>query len=476
MFAFSIWDKKEQTLFCARDRFGEKPFFYTKQNNIFHFASEIKAFWAAGINKEPNTNRVFQYLAYNLISDYNNPETTFYKNIHQLKPAHYFTIKKGKVSQQVKYWDIDLSKKDETISFVDATKEFKRLFELSIKRRLRSDVPVGSSLSGGLDSSSIVYTIQNLKDKNQKQSTFSARFKGFSKDEGEFIDLINEDLTTDANSVFVTKESQQEVFEKVCYHQDEPFGGASILAQYQVMRMAKENNTTVLLDGQGADEYLAGYTRFFQNYLFSLRKKNKKTFSIQKQNLEAFYNQNIPFNYLKYAFLNQTDFIRKVKNKLIQPDYIQQFNTEFYKKNKNYFYKTSFAPTLSDALFDSLFLKSIPTLLRYADRNSMANSREVRLPFLFHELVEFVFTLPDEYKIRENWTKALLRESMKDVLPEKICWNKEKVGFEPPNSRKVDNEILKNSIDILIKNKILDKENLMESKYWDYVQIAKLYE
>ena len=276
MFAFAIWDKQEEILFCARDRFGEKPFYYTKQNDVFHFASEIKAFWTAGVKRKPNNERIFQYLAYDLISDLVKPESTFFENIYQLKPGHYFTIKEGTVSQQKYYWNIDVKKRNTEISFEEATKEFNRLFNLSIKRRMRADVPVGSSLSGGLDSSSIVYTIQKLKEKEQKQATFSARFKGFSKDEGEYIDLITKELETDSKNVFVTEVSQQEVFEKVCFHQDEPFAGASILAQYQVMRLAKENDVTVLLDGQGADEYLAGYARFFQNYLFSLRKKNKK--------------------------------------------------------------------------------------------------------------------------------------------------------------------------------------------------------
>ena len=476
MFSFAIWDKKKEELFCARDRFGEKPFYYTESNSCFYFASEIKALWSAGIKKTPKKERVFQYLAYDLITDFDQPKTTFFENVFQLKPAHYITIKNGKINTQTKYWDIDLSKKNTETTFDDAVIEFKRLFSISIKRRLRSDVPVGSSLSGGLDSSSIVYTIQDLKDEKQRQSTFSARFKGFSKDEGEFIDLITDELKTASNNVFVTEQSQEEVFDKVCYHQDEPFGSASILAQYQVMELAKENDVTVLLDGQGADEYLAGYTRFFQNYLFSLRKQNKALFKKTKINLDKFYQNDISFHYSKYVLLNPTNFIRKIRNRTLKPDYIQQFNPSFYQKNKGYSYKTTFAKDLDHALYDSLLLKSIPTLLRYADRNSMANSREVRLPFLYHKLVEFVFSLPDEYKIRENWTKAILRESMKDVLPEKICCRKEKVGFEPPNSRTVDPEILKESIDLLVKHKILNREKIIESKSWDYVQTAKLYE
>ncbi|MBL1280568.1 MAG: asparagine synthase (glutamine-hydrolyzing) [Fluviicola sp.] len=476
MFAFAIWDKEKEELFCARDRFGEKPFYYTESNNSFYFASEIKALWSAEIKRTPKQERVFQYLAYDLIADFDHPETTFFENVFQLKPAHYITIKNGKINTQTNYWDIDLSIKNNSISFEDATKEFKRLFKLSVKRRLRSDVAVGSSLSGGLDSSSIVYTIQQLKTESQKQATFSARFKGFEKDEGEFIDLINKELETAANNIFVTEQSQEKVFDKVCYHQDEPFGSGSILAQYQVMQLAKENDVTVLLDGQGADEYLAGYARFFQNYLFSIRKRDKTLFKKTKINLEKFYQNDVSFHYSKYILLNPTNFIRKIRNRTLKPDYIQQFNSSFYQKNKGYSYKTTFAKDLDHALYDSLLLKSIPTLLRYADRNSMANSREVRLPFLYHKLVEFVFSLPDEYKIRENWTKAILRESMKDVLPEKICWRKEKVGFEPPNSRKVDPKVLGVSIDLLVKHKILNREKIIESKNWDYVQIAKLYE
>jgi len=133
MFAFAIWDKEKEELFCARDRFGEKPFYYTESNNSFYFASEIKALWSAEIKRTPKQERVFQYLAYDLIADFDHPETTFFENVFQLKPAHYITIKNGKINTQTNYWDIDLSIKNNSISFEDATKEFKRLFKLSVK-------------------------------------------------------------------------------------------------------------------------------------------------------------------------------------------------------------------------------------------------------------------------------------------------------------------------------------------------------
>ena len=218
MFAFAIWDEQEKTLFCARDRFGEKPFFFYKDSDKFVFGSEMKALWAYGIPRIPNREQVFNYLGYGLVTNPQKKSDTFFKDIYRLEPAHYLIIKKdGKLTKK-QYWDIDLNKKLD-ISLEQATEKFYELLETSIQRRLRSDVPVGSSLSGGLDSSTIVTIIDKLKGKNQIQKTFSARFANFEKDEGEYMQAVINACNVEPHFTWLEADELLSQIDKVFYHQ-----------------------------------------------------------------------------------------------------------------------------------------------------------------------------------------------------------------------------------------------------------------
>ena len=478
MFSFVIWDNKEKTTFCARDRFGEKPFFYHQTNDAIYFASEMKALWAIGVPKEPNLRRVFLYLGYNAQDDIQNPSTTFYKNIFLLEAAHYLIIKDAKIIQHKKYWDIDIENKNYDINLQQAKETFYHLFEQSIKRRLRADVVIGSSLSGGLDSSSIVAIINRLKDNNQKQETFSARFAGFERDEGKYIDMVVNAYNVQSHQIFLTPELLNKKLDEVFYFQEEPFGSTSIIAQWEVMKLAKEKKVTVLLDGQGADEYLAGYKPYFSNFFRYLRLTNKKEFKEQIKNYNTFYNTEFDagnYFWVHAKFPGLRNNLRNVKNTFIKPPYLKQFNKDFLHEYNSFQPPFEYANSLGQGLYTSVAKRGLNNLLRYADRNSMANSREVRLPFLNHELVEFVFSLPDLFKLNNGWTKFILREAMDKTLPKEICWRKEKVGFEPPNHKHINKDISEAGLDILIKNKIIDYKNKLEHVNWDYYQVSKLY-
>lgn len=478
MFAFAIWDKQDQTLFCARDRFGEKPFFHAIHNGAFYFASEMKALWAAGVPKQPNKRRIFSYLAYGRLDDISTHGTTFFEEIFQLEPAHFFYLKNGEFIQKTRYWEIDPLKRDTTITFDGAQAKFVDLLQQSIQRRLRSDVPVGSSLSGGLDSSSIVMLIDRMKSEGQIQKTFSARFEGFKRDEGTYIDMINQASATEAHTVFLTPEELNKEWKTVAYYQEEPFGSTSIVAQWNVMRLAKQNDTTVLLDGQGADEYLAGYSSYFHTYLAGEFVRNRANYKKLIQQYETFYSVQLHqgrFFPVHARFPNLRDKIRKLRNSVKTPAYFRQFHPDFLKELKNTPYTSHQTNNLNISLLESIQGSSLPTLLRYADRNSMAHSREVRLPFLSHELVEFVFSLPDDFKIRDSWTKAVMRFGMRDILPEEVCWRKEKVGFEPPKNRDVSDEDLKQAIAVLTDNQILNPDHILPEKSWEYVQVSLLF-
>ncbi len=479
MFAFAIWDKVEKTLFCARDRFGEKPFFYYQDNESFYFASEMKALWAAGIPKKPNEKQIFLYLGYGAQNDVQNPSNTFYSNIYQLEPSHCFILEQNKIHHKRKYWDINLNFINENITLEEAKNTFSELFSLSIKRRLRSDVIVGSSLSGGLDSSSIVTLIDKIKPKSQVQKTFSARFEGFIKDEGKYMEMVIARNKVEPHYVFLTPELLNKQLDKVVYHQEEPFGSTSVIAQWEVMKLAKANNVTVLLDGQGADEILAGYSHFFYNYFSSLMLHNKKEFVKQKEHYFNLYGQKYDYgrNFMLHSYFPKLRRdVRSIKNKLIQPDYFNQFNSEFLSTYKDLSYGGGFVTDLNKALYNITFRGGLQNLLRYADRNSMAHGREVRLPFLSHKLVEFVFSLPDDMKLHNGWTKFLLRDSMNSVLPYEICWRKEKVGFEPPKYKYIMPELVDQSKSILYQNGIINSNMNLSNLDWEYYQISKLYQ
>ena len=413
MFSFAIWDEKEQQLFCARDRFGEKPFHYYLDENRFVFASEIKQFWEIGIKKNVDPNKLTNYANHGVIDESDDITKTFYLNINRLDAAHFLIIDSKKNINIKRYWDIDLNSKKFLGTIEQAAEKFLELFTESISLRLRSDVTVGSSLSGGLDSSSIVMLIDALKGNELKQNTFSARFKNFSKDEGEHIDtVVKACKNVNVHYTWPDKDYFESVFDKVTYHQDEPFGSASIVAQYAVMELAKKNNVTVLMDGQGADEQLAGYLPYYHTYLNQLFYDKPSLYSNE---YKAYFKLHQSYNPYPSIADIETPWMK-----------FGRYRRMILKRDMPY----------KNALQNELKTHStglgLKELLRYADRNSMAHSREVRLPFLSHKLVEFVFSLPDEYKLNGGWTKFVLRKAMDKILPPPICWRVDKIGYEPP--------------------------------------------
>jgi len=483
MFAFAIWDEKEQELFCARDRFGEKPFFYYMDEERFVFASEIKALWKAGIEKKIEPKMVYEFLMYNTLRNPNAPDQTFYRDIFDLEQAHYMRIGVNEEKNVVKkkYWQLNPHFNNEQLSFKTACEQFHELFSTSVNRRLRSDVSVGSSLSGGLDSSSIVALVQNLKNKPRHFQTFSARFKNFEKDEGQYIKLVTDQYKLKSNEVIPTDESIENNFNKLVHHQDEPFGSMSIEAQFEVFGIAKNSGTKVLLDGQGADEYLAGYKRLQATYYYQLANSDKATYHNEQNAYFKLYGQ----KFKKRSFAeklkrrNKTlfDFIDNQRRKImplnhsyflgIHPDLVQQ-----NRLNNN---PISGHRELKEHLFEATFQSGLVNLLRYADRNAMAHSVEVRLPFLYHELVEFVFSLPDSFLIHDAWSKYILRKSIEKYLPSEVVWRKEKVGFATPQNRLLKSNFFSDkkskAIDKLKSEGIINKVN--PDLDWQYIMLSE---
>lgn len=435
MFAFALWDNEEKKLFCARDRFGEKPFFYhfEKGENI-RFASEMKALLIE-IKPELNRKMMFYFMAYNVTQNPADQSETFFRNIYKLEPAHYLFIDESGSFEKKRYWNIDLDKQIK-ISEEEAEKKFRALFYQSIERRLRSDVPIGSSLSGGLDSSAVVCAINEINRGNRNaQNTFSARFYDPDFDEGEYIDGIANHIPINKYDVWMHEDALFTDLQNVIYHVEEPLTGSSPLAQWKVFQLAKEKKVTVLLDGQGADEILGGYLHFFRPYFTELYLSDKKEYKKQLNNYKKL--RGVDFDsHLKFEqrikFGKLFSRLGRIRRKISTPKYLNFLNTEFTNQNKTNDPPFRVFNKLNDSLkfFSTEF--GLEKLLTYADRNSMAFSREIRLPYISHELVEFIFSLPNNMKIHDGWTKYILRKSMHDIIPEFITWRVNKLGYQPP--------------------------------------------
>ncbi len=494
MFSFAIWNEKEQTLFAARDRFGEKPFYYYENNDQFVFGSEMKALWAAGIFKKPDEKMVLNFLTLGYVQNANDKEQTFFQEIYSLPPAHYLKISLSNFKVVVhQYWSLD---KENTIniSSANAIAEFEALFKQSISRRLRSDVPIGTSLSGGLDSSSIVAVINKIQQQQKKPKTFSAVFPGFVSDESIYIKAVVRKFQLQNFQTTPNIDGFINDFQSLCYHQEEPFTSSSIYAQYKVFELAKQHDIKVLLDGQGADETHAGYHKYIHWYLQQL--VSRKKFMTAKREKEIFRKKQIPFkwgtqNYLAAYFpahaslqMEKNEYKRIVRQPDINPDFIVSLRgREWEGIHKPIITK------LNDILFFNTQVMGLEELLRFADRNSMAHGREVRLPFLSHKLVEFIFSLPAHFKIQDGWTKWLLRTSMNKKLPDSIVWRTEKVGFEPPQKQWLKDERMQEFIheskrklvtSHILKSSVLDKKIIPKSAHeadnfdWRYLCAAQI--
>jgi asparagine synthase (glutamine-hydrolysing) len=435
MFAFSVYDSFNHTLFCARDRFGEKPFYYAfDTTGRFYFASEMKALWAAGFSREADLEMVYLYISGDLVENPADHGQTFYAAIRKLPAGSSFTLTVGQTVVAVnKYWQIDPSLRHVDITPSEAEITFQNLFRKSLARRTRSHVKLGSSLSGGLDSSLIVGELRRLLGPEASLSTFSAQFPGFKRDESYFQELVIRRHFPDAHVVKPTANSLLAHLDFIGFHQEEPFGSASICVQNEVFALAKSQSVVVLLDGQGADEVFAGYS----NYLAPFYRGLPIHMAEQARRDHIAIHGQAP-NTLKDRFKS---FLPQALQNVVLSRNRRHYSGEAYlrKSIRDYgasrqFRKKEFS-SLQEALYYSTFCYGLETLLRFADRNSMAHSVEVRLPFLSHELVEFAFSLPDALKIRSGWSKWLIRKAGEDSLPAEVAWRKDKIGYEPPQGQ-----------------------------------------
>lgn len=470
MFAFAIWNNEKQELFCARDRFGEKPFFYALgKNNEFIFASEIKAILASGlIRPEVNTEAMSHYLQHGYVSTYQ----SIYKNIHTLPPAHQLIWKEGKISVSRYY---SLPKKDTVMSLSDAKDEFTYLLKNAVKRQLVADVEVGSFLSGGLDSSSIVGLVAEFLP---KQTTISF---GYDHQDSElkFAKEIADKYRTNHIEVHEKKQDLATSLLKISPFFDEPFSDISFIPHFEICRNARKN-LTVVLSGDAGDELFGGYN------FYRVENQLKNHFSYK--NIIAQFGLNLYQKVKPVSFVSQNNI--KHKN-------ILDFHRNFVRNAFNieerlalgilskYEHPYSFVPdpdSLNDIMRHDLETYVPANMMVKSDRMAMANSLEVRTPFLDIDFAEFCIQLPEQLKLTKDNDKIILREAMGSYWTETIRKRRKqgfgmsiKTWFEEENLIRLSNQLLKDPdqkifsyIDFKAAQKFLNKDH----KHWNLLQLA----
>jgi asparagine synthase (glutamine-hydrolysing) len=433
MFAILIFEPLKGKFYAVRDRFGVKPLYWTYTDTYMAFASEIKQLRTLPqFRPQINLNILFDYIAYGLLD---HTDQTFNQRIYQLMGGELIEFNLIDNSYQVRKW-YSLPKFTWKGTEKKAIEKFKELLTDSVRIRLRSDVPVGSCLSGGLDSSTIVCLMdQILKDNpNQGIKTVTACYEQKKYDEWEFATSVIELTKADSYRIFPTFDDLMNDLEKIFWYMDEPFGSTSQFSQWSVFKKAASIGLKVMLDGQGSDEQLAGYNGNEQPLFTGLFKKFKFIQLINES--VAFYKQHkiwpkaqlIGAACLAYpCFKNflPSKFKRTQKDYLPSWLILDKFQNNLPIRRNHFF-------TLNDFLRLQTLHTSLPALLRYEDRNSMAFSIESRVPFMDYRLVEFNLSLPEQLVLRNGTRKYILREAMKKVLPPKIYNRHDKMGFVTP--------------------------------------------
>lgn len=420
MWAFAVYHPIRQELFCARDRFGIKPFIYGMDNDKLVFASEAKAILGLSPHwQKPDTQFLINFIHH---ADFAGYEETFYAYLKNLLPGHYFVVRHGQVPTPKRYWDWQPVIRTGTITEEAALEEFKTLFEDAIRLRFRSDVPVGACLSGGMDSSTIVGMATRLFDR--PLSTFSCIYPGLSPvDESAYIYEATERFQSNAHFITPTFDSFLDAVQQSIREQDGPTGGPSVLSQRAVMSLAK-GKVTVLLDGQGGDEVMGGYHSYFPFTLSQLMRNVQ-----QRPGIHTFRQ----FQQARSAILERagSGYVPKLRKTWKMSRRPVQYQRIRYGKSVLDYMPAGNLDDLNTRMLEDLML-TLCNLLHYEDRNSMAFSLESRLPFLDYRLVTFMFSLPPQFKIRGARTKHLLYETAKPVIPSSILNRKDKMGFSTP--------------------------------------------
>lgn len=440
MFAFAVFDRHNASLTFVRDAFGIKPFFYLREGEDFLFASEVPALLELKSSKtQPNWQLAYDYLVHGV---YDSREETFFEDVLQLMPGHLLVVNlvKRKFSAPERWWKPQIAERSD-LSFEEAVQKVRENFLQSVRLQLRSDVPIGAALSGGLDSSAVVCAMRHVAP-DQPIHTFSYIAADTPVNEEKWIDIVNRHVGAYVHKVVVTPQELAYDLDDMIRAQGEPFGSMSIYAQYRVYQLAKESGVTVTLDGQGADEMLGGYIGFPGERICSLLDKGQPDKALAFLYRWAQWPGRSMSMGLKAALAELTtgmphELMREVVGMNKTPEWIddqkaaemgllsrvERFRSGSEAKGRR----------MAAQMKNMLMRHGLPGLLRHGDRNSMRFSIESRVPFLTVDQVEFALSLPEDYLVCDKGeTKLIFRRAMQGIVPDEILLRKDKIGFEPP--------------------------------------------
>ena len=488
MWAFVIYDATDKIFFISRDRFAIKPFYYFISAHVFVFASEIKAlFQSKLVKKELCQPRLYEYLNFGKLND---PSHTLFENIFEIPAGCNAVYNLSARRLQIKqYYQITSNIDKITLSDSLAISRYEALFAESVRIHMRSDVDVGFCLSGGLDSSAIV-AFSALCSPLKSLKTFTAAYRDSVVDESFYANkVINHFNGTNGFFIYPEADDLWAEMEQFLFFQDLPVSSTSVFAQWKVMQLAHSQGMKVLLDGQGADEVLGGYSYFPGIFLIELL-MNCQFLSLIKESFLIKKNKSVNiFNEIAragYYFLPSNIQIALRKNNRVGFSFLDSSFTNAY----NYVapFKDNRANYLETSL--SSIKHGLVELLRYEDRNSMAFSIESRVPFLDHRLVEFSLSLENNKKLKNGWTKYILRKIIENKLPEGIVWRKDKKGFITPQGqwkKGLQHKLIqylydikwpayfnRNKIEFFIESELSQNTHL--SEFWKLIFIIKWFE
>jgi asparagine synthase (glutamine-hydrolysing) len=475
MWAFAIWDKSEKKLFFSRDRFGIKPFYYLHNHNFFAFSSELKAFLSLPLKINLNTQEISNSINYSSLVE--TKKETILQNVFKLLPGHFGIFSSQKKLKITKWWETKEHKLEIPKLFEEQVEHFHYLLKDACRLRMRSDVPFGTALSGGLDSSSILALIDRIRNsknisKDRHPSNLNAAFVinyvNSSQSEIKYAEHMIQYLKPNSFIQHVTSADIIKHFDEVLFSIEGVFDLP--IGPWLVYRNFRKNGYFISIDGHGADEILGGYHHHVEkvllNSIFSFL--NFKKFSQIKKIMSEIATENSPFHNRSFSEIFKASIKQKVKNnfalyRLINFFYSklknQEFSQWFLKKPDICFFFRS--KNLKDELDRDFHQTTLPIILKNFDSVSMAHGIEIRCPFLDSRVVTYAHSLPEASLISKGYTKRILRESMKGILPEKIRLRKSKIGFASPIIKWYNSDF---------KNFVLDNLNsqqFLESDIWD---------
>ena len=463
MFAFLIYDARRGVVFGARDRFGIKPLYRCQKSGVVAFASEIKSILASGIvERRPNQRRVNELLREGSMAEIDFGEETFFEDIEQVLPGSAFEVYLDGRQLQWKYWSLS---EVGDVEVRDPVGEFAAMFDDAVRLMRGSDRRVGTSLSGGLDSTSVICTLASLRTdilEHDPGRVDAFAFMTSAFDESRYIDATIQQTGAQLFEVSTTGREVWDALPDVLWYHDEPIHSAAAVAGYEVYRHARAADVAVMFCGQGADESIGGYDAFFADLWLTLMQRGR--FADAWRDIRGYSRLHGGNAVLRFLAASTREAKRRLKrfqayralsrhrNALRRAQVLRWFHLDLD--------MAAMPPSpevLDQVMRASVESTPLPLYLRIEDRNSMAHSIEARLPFLDHRLVSLVFRLPIEWRLRAGWNKYVLREAMRGRIPEVVRSRAEKMGFPTPVDDWFRNELYEPTQDLLASQAVRER-------------------